>query len=147
MKTWIIAASLGIALSAAGSSCVFAQAGSTGGTLGNTDKSISGERETPAPSQGVKRKANPVATENGCREIVGLWTFRVPPLSWEVAVKSNGTATHSIDGGVTGTWTCHGDSVVFVWANGRYLDHVTLLSRDALEGTNIQGIRFTGTRR
>jgi hypothetical protein len=47
MKTWIIAAALGIAFSAAGAFCAFSQAGSTGGTLGNTDKSISGDREEP----------------------------------------------------------------------------------------------------
>ena len=47
MKTWIIAAALGIALSGAGASGALAQAGSTGITLGNTDKSISGDREEP----------------------------------------------------------------------------------------------------
>jgi hypothetical protein len=125
----------------------FGQAGSTGGTLGNTDKSISGDRETPAPRK--DRPAAAARTPNGsagCREIVGAWTWRVPPLSWQVSIRANGTATHSVDGGVTGTWTCHGDSAVFIWANGRYLDRVTVLSRDALEGTNNQGIRFTGTR-
>jgi hypothetical protein len=41
MKTWIIAGTLVIALSAAGASGAFAQAGSTGGTLGKTDKGTS----------------------------------------------------------------------------------------------------------
>jgi hypothetical protein len=48
MKTWIVAAALGIALSAAGTSLAFAQAGSTGGTIGKEDKSISGSDEKPA---------------------------------------------------------------------------------------------------
>jgi hypothetical protein len=45
MKTWIIAVSLGIVLSTAGTSGAFAQAGSTGGTVGKTDKSTSGGGE------------------------------------------------------------------------------------------------------
>jgi hypothetical protein len=45
MKTWIIAVFLGIALSAAGASGAFAQAGSTGGTVGKQDKSVSGGEE------------------------------------------------------------------------------------------------------
>jgi hypothetical protein len=60
MKTWIIAAALGIALSTAGASGVFAQAGSTGGTLGNNDKSISGDREQHRRS-GDREERKPVA--------------------------------------------------------------------------------------
>ena len=55
MNTRIIAAALGIALSAARSDA-FAQAGSTGGMLGNTDKSISGERQGESPSQPKSRE-------------------------------------------------------------------------------------------
>jgi hypothetical protein len=63
MKTWIIAAALGIGLSAAGVSGVFAQAGSTGGTIGKEDKSLSGgepERRAPreAPAR-MPREASP----------------------------------------------------------------------------------------
>jgi len=74
MNTWIIAAALGVALSAGGASFVFAQAGSTGGTLGNTDKSISGstrgtlgntdrsisgERRVEPPGQEEPRESKP----------------------------------------------------------------------------------------
>ncbi len=52
MKAWIIASALGIALSAAGASGAIAQAGSTGGTIGKQDKSISGgEQERRAPRE------------------------------------------------------------------------------------------------
>jgi hypothetical protein len=65
MKTWIIAAGLGIALSTAGATGAFAQAGSTGGTIGQTNKSVSGGEDqteirrptrpsTPPASQGAK---------------------------------------------------------------------------------------------
>jgi hypothetical protein len=55
---------------------------------------------------------------------------------------------HPLDhNGISGTWSCKGDDVIFVWANGRYLDHVTLLpDPNRLEGTNINGDKFTGTR-
>lgn len=49
MKTWIIATALGVALSAVGASGAFAQAGSTGGTIGKTDKSVSGGEEEISP--------------------------------------------------------------------------------------------------
>jgi hypothetical protein len=49
MRAFICAAFLLVAASVSVpvAGTAFAQAGSTGGTLGNTDKSISGEREEP----------------------------------------------------------------------------------------------------
>ena len=49
---------LGIALSAAEASAACAQAGSTGGTLGNTDKSISGERREESPRNRKRENAS-----------------------------------------------------------------------------------------
>jgi hypothetical protein len=59
MKTWIIAAALGVALAAAGAAGVFAQAGSTGGTVGKPEKSISGgaEAEPARPHERRPQKA------------------------------------------------------------------------------------------
>jgi hypothetical protein len=52
MRTFICAAIMlvTVTVSAPFAGTVFAQAGSTGGTLGNTDKSISGDREGPRRS-------------------------------------------------------------------------------------------------
>jgi hypothetical protein len=77
MKTWIIAAAVGIALVAAGGSGAFAQAGSTGGTLGNTDKSISGDREEP--QQGDRHQSRPREIERSVKSapsavsVAGRW--------------------------------------------------------------------------
>jgi hypothetical protein len=123
----------------------FSQAGSTGGSVGQQDKSVSGGGTTkmhlPAPHVTVGSRAN-----MGCGRIVGAWTWSASGLSWKIVVKQNGIATHSIDNGISGTWSCKGENYVFVWANGKYLDHVTLLSPNVLEGTNINGIKFAGTR-
>jgi hypothetical protein len=57
MKTWIIRPAVCIALSAVGISGAFAQAGSTGGTVGKQDKSVSGTSESgteEAPSHSAK---------------------------------------------------------------------------------------------
>ena len=58
MKTWMIAVALSIVLPAAGASSAFAQAGSTGGTVGRQDKSVSGGGEEQSAPQG--RSAKPL---------------------------------------------------------------------------------------
>jgi hypothetical protein len=143
-------ASIGIALLAlsqlVSASAALAQAGSTGGTVGKQDKSISGVQETPASHSRAKTERRLDRT-SGCSGILGVWTWRISVLSWRIVVRPNGIATHSIDNGISGTWSCKDDSAVFVWANGKYLDHVTLLPEpNRLEGTNIDGVKFTGTR-
>jgi hypothetical protein len=132
------------------------QPGSTGGSIGKTDKSVSGGEETQASHSRARteRKANPSSVANsatdsskGCARIIGLWTWRAGVFSWRIVVRPNGVATHSIDNGINGTWSCKDDNAVFVWANGRYLDHVTLLPEsNRLEGTNKDGVKFTGLR-
>jgi hypothetical protein len=64
MRAFICAALLLVAASVSVpfAGTAFAQAGSTGGTLGNTDKSISGEREEPRqPAEPRRRHAEPGA--------------------------------------------------------------------------------------
>jgi hypothetical protein len=128
------------------------QAGSTGGTIGKTEKSASGGEEAqPATSSKASRHASrrtgSKSFGDGCGRIIGVWTWRISIPSWRIVVKPNGVAYHSIDNGIKGAWSCDGDKVVFVWADGRYLDHVTLLpDANRLEGTNINGTKFTGTR-
>jgi hypothetical protein len=60
MRTFTCAAIMlaAAALSAPFDGAAFAQAGSTGGTLGNTDKSISGDRQEPTQGGEHRHKAN-----------------------------------------------------------------------------------------
>src|SRR5579871_2894250 len=129
------------------------QPGSTGGSIGKQDKSISGGEETPVSHPLAKKlrqssEASPAADlGRGCGRIVGSWTWRASVFSWRIVVKPNGVATHSIDNGTNGTWSCKDGNAVFVWANGKYLDHVTLSPEpNRLEGTNKDGVKFTGVR-
>jgi hypothetical protein len=145
MKVWIVAVALGITLSAAGASCAMAQAGSTGGTLGNTDKSISGERrEEPAaqprarePKSHTARKAE---AGSSCGRIAGSWKWG----SATIAIKADGTAQHAVGG--SGTWTCNGGQYVFTWSNG-ITDRVTLsVDGNSLSWSNNLGWTGSGTR-
>jgi hypothetical protein len=145
MKTWITTAALGIALWVAGASFALAQAGSTGGTLGNTDKSISGERrEEPAarprarePKSHTARKAE---AGSSCGRIAGSWRWG----SAMIAIKADGTAQHAVGG--SGTWTCNGGQYVFTWSNG-ITDRVTLsVDGNSLSWSNNLGWTGSGTR-
>lgn len=73
MKARIIAAALGMALSAAGASGAFAQAGSTGGTLGNTDKSISGDRVEEAPTRSRAPKSTAARPRANSSHYIGCF--------------------------------------------------------------------------
>jgi hypothetical protein len=83
MKIWIIAMSLSIALSASAASGAFAQAGSTGGTLGNTDKSISGERHEPPQESAPRHKATKPAARADApvKSTGGPKTFQDPRIN------------------------------------------------------------------
>jgi hypothetical protein len=85
----------------AGAAC--AQAGSTGGTLGNTDKSISGEREQPRRSDDhEKRKsAAPHATSN-CK-LASVWANEMSGLGGGSSIW-----TISSDGSAAEKGLCNG---------------------------------------
>jgi len=112
----------------------FAQSGSTGGTLGKTDKSISGERHDqirPPPAAGAK--------DGSCGRIVGTWKWE----SYTITINRDGTAHHT--GGGDGTWTCKDGQYVFVWSIG-ITDHVSLSTDgNSIAGHNNFGT-FSGTR-
>jgi hypothetical protein len=93
-----------VTVSAPFAGTAFAQAGSTGGTLGNTDKSISGERrEEPAVPKSHSHKVASAPAEaksksSGCGNVVGTY-------QWIIGIgvlKSGGVATISV-AGVQGT--------------------------------------------
>jgi hypothetical protein len=102
----------------------FAQAGSTGGTIGKTDKSVSGGEErieaNPTPSPQKRRKViddKKSTTENkenaGCMKIVGSWDWL---LGRTRIFLPTGRLPSSDRGG--GTWTCKGDNYVVRFADG-----------------------------
>jgi len=135
----------------------FAQAGSTGGTIGKTDKSISGgesaaEPDRPPATSSPKRsvaKTQETPSSHSCDRIVGRW-------SWYLGVSESvfykgGSAAHPVSGS-TGKWTCSGDTVSVVWSyqGTTRTDRITV-SQDG-NGIFVDspwggGIKFTGTRR
>jgi hypothetical protein len=141
MRTFICGAAILIAVGGT----AFGQAGSTGGTLGNTDKSISGERREepstqpksrePKPHAARKASENASAARSGCQRIVGTWKWG---LGFTVIIKSDGTAHHS--GGGDGTWTCQNGRYAFVWSIG-ITDHVSL----SADGNSVVGSNNVGT--
>lgn len=117
------------------------QPGSTGGTIGKTDKEISGGEETE-PQGRPKREAparHPATTErspdaypSSCGKMVGVWSWF---LNGNVTFRSDGTVVQS-QSGLTGTWSCHSGHVVISWSHG-FTDRLTLSSEGThLEGTN-----------
>lgn len=134
----------------------FAQAGSTGGTLGNTDKSISGERQEEPSSQPKSREAKPraapkeprnaLASRNtGCQGIVGTWAWHYVLGTTETVFNSDGTGTSST--GLTNSWVCSGSLVTIKWSHG-FTDRAEI-SRDgrSLSITNNTGQSFSATRK
>ena len=126
---------------------VFAQAGSTGGTIGKQDKSISGgspmegSRDTPRKSQASAVKLPSKTMSSACDKIVGTWKWGPGFL---VVIKSNGTAQPA--GGGSGTWTCNKGQYIFVWSIG-IIDYVSLSTDgNSMAGHNRVGGDFSGTR-
>jgi hypothetical protein len=126
---------------------VFAQAGSTGGTIGKTDKSQSGADETPSarPEPITRKPTKPadvprnIATSS-CSKMPGNWAWFTGVTA---VIRPNGTATA---GPYSATWTCANDAVIMHWSHG-YTDRLRL-TRDGthLEGTN-GFVTVTGDRR
>ena len=126
---------------------VSAQGGSTGGTIGKTDKSQSGADD--APSSRREPTARKRAKEAGVPRNVPTSSCSKMPGNWSwftgvtAVIRPNGTATA---GPYSATWTCANDAVVMHWNHG-YTDRLRL-SRDGthLEGTN-GFVTVTGDRR
>jgi hypothetical protein len=129
----------------------FSQAGSTGGTIGKTEKSISGGAEAeqppvkqrkPAPVSGRPSVAAP--SPNDCRKVVGAWTFTFEK-SFETAIKSDGTG--SFGPGLEFTWTCSGNQ--FAYTALGITERLTLSSNGiAMSGVEtLKGDRMTAVRK
>jgi len=137
-------------LAFANASSALAQAGSTGGTIGKQDKSISGgvDAETPRAAPDPKRpatKARDTSPDHSCNRVVGNWTWYLGLT--ETVFNQDGSARNS--GGATGTWTCTGATVTATWNIGS-TDRGTI-SHDgnslAVVSTYHGGVKFTATRR
>jgi hypothetical protein len=129
-------------------SSALAQAGSTGGIVGNENKSVSGVTSHAAPPS-RRPDAGEQETGRSCGRIVGTWSWYLG-VSESVFLK-DGTARHSASG-TTGKWTCAGDTVNVVWSsNGAIRTDRITLSQDGNSILVVSpwggGIRFTGTRR
>jgi hypothetical protein len=125
------------------------QPGSTGGSIGKTEKSISGgestaETHTPTSSRskgqrpinkGASQLSEVSAAGTKCARIVGTWNW----VSGEVTAKSDGTYTYAVggDSGV-GKWSCSGGAHIVLRGNG-HEDRMTL-SDDGLKMTGVSWV-------
>ena len=124
------------------------QPGSTGGSVGKQDKSISGggSLEVPGPTPREAKphqttKTSPGKENSSCGRIVGTWKMGA---GIRVVVKRDGTAHHDFAG--NGTWKCDDGQYVFVWSNG-ITDHMSVSADGAsIAGTNSVGMTYSGTR-
>lgn len=115
----------------------FAQAGSTGGSVGKTDKSASGgnnqqeiRREKSArDKRRITSNAAGEAPTPPCRNAPGTWAFSN---GISVVIIAGGSVTGS--NGKSGHWSCDGGMITAHWA--RWTDHYAILS---------DGRRLSGT--
>jgi hypothetical protein len=117
-----------------------AQAGSTGGTLGKTDQSLSGSTlKAPAPE--TKPKAPPVAKQErgkgGCPNIVGTWNSWASAIwgAGDVVFKSDGNAMHNA--GIPGKWWCDRGQLFMTWGENKQAGTYRL-SADGKQITNLE---------
>jgi hypothetical protein len=118
-----------------------AQSGSTGGSIGKTNKSISGgDTERRGEEHARKPHRSSEHHASGCN-IAGKWTWST---GGTATIKHGGKLSK---GARTASWTCSNDKVVLVWSHG-FVDHLTL-SEDGrtLSGTNNLGYEITASRK
>jgi hypothetical protein len=109
-----------------------AQAGSTGGTIGKQDKSVSGGEERTVPKRSARPTGSRETHSTACGKLAGVWSWFV---NGDVFIKADGTFAQP-QARLTGTWLCDGTNVVMLWSHGA-TDRLTL-SPDGmhLSGTN-----------
>jgi len=101
-----------------------AQAGSTGGTVGKQDKSVSGSEEPTKPKLHSHKLASTPAEgkskSSGCGNVVGAYKWA---LGTTTVFKADGTTANS--SGNQGNWTCANGQVTIIWNSGGFVDHLT----------------------
>jgi hypothetical protein len=149
MRLAVVFASVILTMPAA----VLAQAGSTGGTIGKTEKSISGgdeQNDSQRRLEGKKPSRSPVASErptgNSCQKLVGRWAWHYTLGTTETTFSPGGTGKNAPTG-LTNTWTCSGGIATVKWSHG-YTDRATI-SRDgsSLSILSSSGESFSATRK
>jgi hypothetical protein len=126
------------------------QAGSTGGTVGKQDKSVSGT-ETGEPRQSspkARRQASAAAkdsNEGSCGKFVGTWEWSHIGI---VTVVFNADGSASGSNGVHGSWGCSGGVLTVTWSDG--LTYRLAISSDGVHFAsvaNVLGFPISGVRK
>ncbi|MGA2293548.1 hypothetical protein [Bradyrhizobium sp.] len=145
--TKAIAIALGVLLSvSAGSRIALAQAGSTGGTIGKTDKSVSGDEGQQHQKAKVKKRSSTAANEPPVLSMNGkwMWTAKCDDGSeWAGAFDLSQTSDGAVSGsanGNDGSGTISGKLAGGRFTGTRsYLDHSTRMvftaGRRSLDGS------------
>jgi hypothetical protein len=99
-----------------------AQAGSTGGTIGKQDKSISGSEEHVGTKSKPRKSVSPVVADKpksaGCGGAVGTYKWY---MGGTTIISANGTTTNAWN---RGNWTCANGQITIDWVSG-HVDHLT----------------------
>jgi hypothetical protein len=136
-------AMFGMLASFAVSANAFAQAGSVGGSIGKTDKSVSGE-DAPRNIRPAKQPSARANAGSPCQRAAGSWMWRW--LNDHTVVTLSPDGASSAGNGNKGNWTCKGSTLVISWGTGG--PDKMILSPDAktAAGTGTLGVGVTGTR-
>ena len=136
-KSIVIVVACGFAALVGAEQTAFAQADSTGGTIGKTDKSVSGGEQRDSA------RSRATSSEKGCQYVIGTWKHQ-----------SGGNWTFSADGLMRldnadgGKWTCEPGGVVrLTWTRGHALfvgttDRIAVADRTHITTTNVYGFAF-----
>lgn len=121
-----------------------AQTGSTGGTIGKTDKALSGgeEEERPARS-GINRRERVNAA--ACSKLLGVWKGA---LGGDIIFKSGGVAVGTSPKN-QGTWTCNDAQLIITWKTLAAIDRCSLSADGTVQTCthNILGNSFVRKRK
>jgi hypothetical protein len=135
----------------AASSPASAQAGSTGGTIGNTNKSAVSAPAEPVtpderPSARRPRESGSAARVAGpCERVVGSWSWMVAGFSSRAVFFADHTAIHTRGG--NGRWTCSNGQYTVTWSNHATDRFAVSADRSTLSGvSSVMGLPVTASR-
>jgi hypothetical protein len=119
-----------------------AQAGSTGGTIGKQDKSVSGGEEEVGPKTRAHKSASRVVADkpksSGCGGAVGTYKWYGGSTT---TINANGTTTNYAN---RGNWTCANGQITINWISG-HVDRLTPVSGGYSVVDNVVG-QFSAVR-
>ena len=99
-----------------------AQAGSTGGTIGKQDKTLSGSEEQAEPKSKPRKSVSRVVANkpksSSCGGAAGTYKWY---MGTTTIIRANGTATNLAN---SGNWTCANGRITIAWVSG-HVDHLT----------------------